>query len=36
MKKNVREELNKLYEDLKRDNNDLPFQLDGVKMINKL
>ena len=34
--KNVRKELNKLYEDLKRDNDDLSFEFDGMKMINKM
>ena len=32
----MRKELNKLYEDIKRDNNDLSFEFEGVKMINEI
>ena len=32
----MRKELNKLYEDLKIDNNDLSFEFEGVKMINEI
>ena len=34
--KNVRKELNKLYEDLKRDNSELSFEFEGTKTINQI
>ena len=34
--KNVRKELNKLYEDLKRDDSELSFEFEGTKTINQI
>ena len=36
MKKKVRKKLEKIYEDLKNDNDNLLFKLDGIKTINKI
>ena len=36
MKKKVRKELEKIFEDLKNDNDHLLFEFDGMKTINKM
>ena len=36
MKKKVRKKLEKIYEDFKNDNDNLLFEFDGIKMINKM
>ena len=35
-KKNFRKELNKLYEDLKIENDELSFEFEGMKTINQI